>query len=197
MPTEVIGSIIIAVSNVVSSVIVGVVAVYFAHRLQSKGPSSDSSQRRGHGVVDVHPREGVIPPNQPRQLTWWWTTPAASIAVFALVGFLLGTVTRALRDITQYGNVHVGDLVSIILLAVLVAGRAVRHRQVGYHVVFQLENMFLWITYITGWSVLEGRIWDDLLVVAISWWFGCSLVGGWIASRKTSRSSRPRKNPWN
>lgn len=180
---EVTSAVIVAVSNVVASVIVGVLAVYLAHRLNV---NAATGRQKGSPVSPDQPGLRLATYARRSWLTSMWATPAGSIGGSAALGLLLGVTSRALREVGQYRTTHVESLIAIVVMAVFLAIRALWHRRCGTLVVFQTENLLLWGTYVLGWSIVEGSIWDDLLIVATPWWLGCSLVGGWISSRTTN-----------
>ena len=98
------------------------------------------------------------------------------------VGFFLGLLTRTVRPFLHVGLVHYEILIALIVLICLIGRLALFHRHRGAQALFQLENGSVWIGWVVGWSLVHQAIWDDLLVVAIPWWLGCGVVGGFVVS---------------
>jgi hypothetical protein len=103
--------------------------------------------------------------------------------------FIFGLVTRALRPIFS-GGTHWESLIALIVLILLASAIAVFHRRNGYQLGFQLENFAVWTGWASGWSLIHGSFWGDLLSVAIAWWFGCAFVGGLLVSIRRNRNAQ-------
>ena len=97
--------------------------------------------------------------------------------------WVLGNISRALRTPLGVGGVHYEAIVSLVLLIASALALVVYHRShspgcgQGF---YQLEVLALWAGFASGWSMVHGHAWDDLVVVSVAWWLGCAIVGGII-----------------
>ena len=106
-----------------------------------------------------------------------WTRPV----VIVVGSFLFGMATRAARPLFT-GTTHYESLAALVLLILLSLGLSIYHRRRGFQLLYQLEIVALWAGWASGWSLIHGGVWGDLLAVTIPWWFGCALIGGLVVS---------------
>ncbi len=111
--------------------------------------------------------------------------------VILVSGFVIGVLSRALRSAIR-GPVHYEALLSILLLAAICLALALDHRRArrGFWP-YQLEVFALWAAFTSGWSVVHGHVWSDLLSMTIMLWLACAVVGGIVVSltRRGARGS--------
>jgi hypothetical protein len=112
-------------------------------------------------------------PGQSRLASAWMYAGSAGFGVG------LGIISRMVRPLFDY-SIHWEALASIIVLAAIVAVLAVANRQLKPGrglAMLEAETLLLWAGFAGGWSILEGRLWDDLLVVCALWCGGCGIGG--------------------
>lgn len=147
----------------------------------------DGRRLRTPAIAPPKPGPGTIatdellPPPRPPGLRFLRRPVEIVVASFAL-----GVVTRALRPMLEVDGIHYESLGAWALLVIGVVGLAVHHRKNGWQLPYQLENLALWTGYASGWSLVHGGVWGDLLGVTIPWWMGCAIVGGLIVSIRRS-----------
>ena len=111
--------------------------------------------------------------------------------VILFSGFVIGVLSRALRSAIS-GPVHYETLLSVVLLAGACLALALDHRRArrGFWP-YQLEVFALWAAYTSGWSVVHGYVWSDLLSSTIMLWLACAVVGGIVVvlARRGARAS--------
>jgi len=106
-----------------------------------------------------------------------WTRPVIIVAG----SFLFGMATRAARPLFT-GPTHYESLAALVLLILLSLGLSIYHRRWGFQLPYQLEIVALWAGWASGWSLIHGGVWGDLLAVTLPWWLGCALIGGLVVS---------------
>lgn len=85
----------------------------------------------------------------------------------------------------------------VIILLVLIAltlALAINHRQAGYQLGFQLENLSAWSGWISGWSFYHGSLWGEMLETMIPFYIGCCIIGGLIVYSKKARQYKNTLN---
>lgn len=102
---------------------------------------------------------------------------------------LFGMATRAARPLMHIGLTHYESLIAVIVLAGVVLALAIFHRRKGYQLAFQLENLALWSGWTSGWSLIHGGVWSDLLSISIPFWLGCAVLGGVVVSLGRTRGA--------
>jgi hypothetical protein len=126
--------------------------------------------------------------------SWHARTPLsvrATIAVVAL-GWATGCLSYKLRPFCEIANIHLEALATIVLLSATTIWLAWRTRVTDRkNSTFQLRLVALWTSFVSGWSAMHGNLWEDLVVVALGWWLGCSVVGAAIVffPKRASQSS--------
>ena len=95
--------------------------------------------------------------------------------------WVLGNIARTLRPVMSAGGVHYEALVSMIILFATALALVAYHRrerpghgQRFYH----LELLALWTGFTSGWSIVHGDAWDDLIGVTVTSWLVCAILGG-------------------
>lgn len=116
-----------------------------------------------------------------------WTRPAAIV----VGSFVFGMATRALRPLFP-GPAHWESLVALALLILAALTLSIYHRKGAFQLPYQLEILALWSGWASGWSLIHGGVWGDLLAVTIPWWLGCAVVGGLIVSVRNPARGSPR-----
>lgn len=92
------------------------------------------------------------------------------LASVVVGGTLLGILTRAVRPYFQVGGTHLEMLAAMGILGAACIALIIQNRRrlgvLGY-MLFCLEVAALWAGFACGWSLVEGRFWDDLVSVSI------------------------------
>lgn len=104
--------------------------------------------------------------------------------------WVLGNVSRALRPSLDLGGIHYEALVALFLLIATSLALVIYHRShspVRGQGFYQLEVFALWAGHVSGWSMVHGSAWGDLIVVNIAWWLGCAVVGGGLLGLMVKR----------
>src|SRR5262245_62051894 len=96
-----------------------------------------------------------------------WTRPVAIVAA----SFVLGMATRAVRH--RGPGFHYESL-ALVLLILMTLVLSFYHRRSGFQLSYQLEVVALWTGWASGWSLINGGVWSDLLAETIPWWLGCA-----------------------
>ncbi|MDZ7780745.1 MAG: hypothetical protein U5R14_12550 [Gemmatimonadota bacterium] len=130
---------------------------------------------------EPEPPAGAAPRLVPAARSW------ARPAVIVLGSIVFGMATRAARPMFT-GPTHYESLTALALLVLMSAGLAVHHRKRGFQLTYQLEVLALWAGWTSGWSLVHGGLWSDLLAVTIPAWLGCAVLGGLITSVARSRA---------
>lgn len=139
-------------------------SVWLKHHLESRRSVGEITSGSGAPRTDR--------PSSPRGMSV--TRPLAVL----LSGLVIGAVSRALRP-HLVGQVHYEVIVAFGLLAALVFSLVLSHRQSDDgQWPFQLEVFALWAAFVSGWSLMHGGVWTDLIAVCVPWWLGCAVIGG-------------------
>ena len=108
-----------------------------------------------------------------------WMRPLLIVSA----SWVLGNISRALRTVLNIGGVHYEAVASMVLLVATALALVVHHRShspergQGF---YQLEVFALWAGFASGWSMVHGSAWGDLINVSVAGWLGCAIVGGII-----------------
>lgn len=179
-------SVLVAVISGMFSVASSLGAVFLKDYLERRRHRPEDAAREeppsAGGAPEREPSLG--PPPGPVPATRSWTRPVA-IVVGSMV---FGMATRAARPMFT-GPTHYETLTALALLILVSAGLAIHHRRRGFQLTYQLEVLALWAGWTSGWSLIHGGLWSDLLAVAIPAWLGCAVLGGWIASVRRSQTA--------
>ena len=181
-------------SNVTAAIISGICSIASAlgavflkeylGRRRCISPTSTTQAREP--VQPTHP-EVPRPESVAASTRKTWKRPAS--IVFG--SWIFGMVTRAMRPYMLSNGVHYEFLISLVVLIIVVLTIAFYHRKKGALLGFQLENVALWAGFASGWSLVHGGVWGDLLAVTIPWWMGCAIVGGFIVVFRRRGSAQP------
>ncbi len=101
------------------------------------------------------------------------------IVTFAAGGFLIGLISRTVRPYIS-GPVHYEMLVALGLLIGLALAAIYRFRALQYIrglMFLNLALFALWAAFATGWSLIDRRLWDDLIGMAAALWLGSAVIG--------------------
>ena len=102
----------------------------------------------------------------------------------ALGGVALGVVSRKCRDLIS-GSVHYETLVSLVVLCVsslLIVFVNRKAMPKSAHLLFQLENSFLWLGHALCWLVVNQSLWDDFVFFAVAMTMVTALIGSALLS---------------
>lgn len=139
-------------------------SVWLKHHLESRARSVETAR-----APSAAKAKGSSPSRQ---------MSMARPLVVLLVGLVIGVVSRALRPHIM-GPVHYEAIVTLGLLVAVTLALVLSHRQSSHGLwPFQLEAFSLWAAFASGWSLMHGGVWTDLIAVAVPWWLGCAVVGG-------------------
>jgi hypothetical protein len=175
-------NIVAALISGISSIVSALGALYLKEYLDSRKASATKPLQKATPVT-----KDSAPAEEPSIKA---PIPSVRFAVsirrpiIIVVGsFLFGVITRTLRSHFT-GNIQYESLIAFVVLIGLAVAFAVFHRRKGFQSAFQLENFALWTGFASGWSLVHGGVWGDLLA---PWWLGCSVVGGLVVRfRRTS-----------
>ncbi|RCU50060.1 hypothetical protein DU002_10625 [Corallincola holothuriorum] len=184
-------------SNIASSLISGFFsvvcafgAVYLKEHLDAKKARSvDAKPHSVPIVVPVKPVEELQAksPVAERGKRYSFVRPL----LIVIGSFVFGLITRALRPFFS-GSINWESLIALVVLVLLALAFALNHRRNGYQLGFQLENFALWTGWSSGWSLIHGNIWGDLVGVVTLWWFACAVIGGLlVAIRRKISAQQP------
>lgn len=115
-----------------------------------------------------------------------WMRPLLIVSA----SWVLGNISRALRPMLGVGGLQYEALASIVLLVAIALALVVYHRShnpkrgQGF---YQLEVLALWAGFASGWSMVHGYAWEDLIGVCVACWLGCAIVGGIILKLMSKR----------
>ncbi len=169
-------------------------SVLLKHHLEQRGPA-----RVHPDHVAEKKRAETAPPRQDVDAA----TPSSEVgvsehpgtarlrpALIVMAGWVVGAGSRLARGAMESGTLHWEAILSLAALLAATIGFVLHHRKplegrsAG---LFQLDNLGLWASYASGWSIIHGSAWGDLLALCGAGWFGCALVGGLlVASSKRS-----------
>ena len=107
-----------------------------------------------------------------------WRRPATIVVASCLLGLL----TRSLRSVLDVGGLHVEVVLALAVMLTAVVLLARFHGRRGWQLGFELENLALWAGFASGWSLLHGGVWSDLLGLVGPFWLGSALVGGLLVA---------------
>ena len=106
---------------------------------------------------------------------------AAGAVAHTGTGLLLGTAARLARPWCDTHGLHWEALGSLVVLCGASAAAVLRHRRHPTRRALPsllVEAVGLWGGFTTGWSLVEGRIWEDLVGVMAAWGAGSAIVAG-------------------
>jgi hypothetical protein len=181
-------------SNVLVTLISGMFSVASALGAVFLKDYLDTRRPRPLDDSQEEPQSKAVPEKiQPAQVRVEHSAAGKSwvLPVTIVIGsFLFGMATRALRPLIT-GGIHYETLAGFILLIITSLALSLYHRRRGLQFLYQLEIFALWAGFASGWSLIHGGVWEDLLVVTVPWWLGCTLFGGLIVSfRNAARGVR-------
>ena len=117
------------------------------------------------------------PAPAPQKPGWSWKRPL----ILFFGAFALGLVTRVMRPLFGH-QIHWETLAAVVVLAGATLWLAINHLRTGSSLwSFELEVLAIWLAWASGWSVIHGSAWSDLIVFALLWWLGCAVIGGLVA----------------
>ena len=144
-------------------------------------------------------------------LGMWWTErqradPSRPLSWFSgprlvalpLLGWLLGVSARMVRPYASWDGLHLEMLTALIILvtgtlALLISHTRHATRELrAHHRIFQLELATIWAAFATGWSLVAGRPWGDLIGFSAAWWFGSAVVTAIVFAVVRWRRPHPR-----
>ena len=101
---------------------------------------------------------------------------------FALFGFFIGVLTRFFRPFFT-GSINYESLIGLALLYLISLFLIVREMKNEKHPSFLsaiLTLTALWAGNAAGWSLMHGKIWDDLVAVTAGNWLVCAGFTGFL-----------------
>lgn len=136
-------------------------------------------EERRRTVAVAQPQAARVEGVEVRSVPRHWNVSRPFLVL--LGGFIVGVVSRTLRDVMRSGGVHYEALLSIVLLGGTCLVLALNHRksEQGFWP-YQLEVFALWAAYTSGWSLVHGHVWSDLIALTFLWWMACAFVGGLV-----------------
>jgi hypothetical protein len=164
---------------IVTSLISGIFAlatslgsVWLKHHLEQSGPPP------------------VAPP-VPQQRVPGRQSLSALRPVFVLViSFAAGAVYSKFKSTGSQETMALMGLYTFIVLAF--AGLVLTHRRSSSGIwPYQLDCLALWAAFASGFSLVHGRIWSDLIVGTVMFWSGFALVGGLIVWFTRPTAAKP------
>lgn len=164
MDTEVLTTLISGICSIVSAF----GSIYLRVVLKRRGQHQSQPPK----TIEQEPEA-----DKPSHLSSSYTRPLLIVAG----AWVLGNISRALRPVMYADGIHYEALLALLILVVVSCWLAFYHgrsrvpkRQLSY----QLEVFALWAGYASGWSMIHGAVWSDLVAVSFAWWLGCAVVGG-------------------
>ena len=94
-----------------------------------------------------------------------------SVAKCAFAGFSIGVISRLVRPFVRTADgLHVESLIAgLLLLGLCVAvPLSVRRKQPMSIVGVLVLCAATWMCYAVGWTVVHGKVWDDILVATVN-----------------------------
>lgn len=181
-------------SNVISAVISGVCSITSAFGAIYLKVYLDNRKTRTNGNSAIaEPNGEIVTPANTRpaepQTTVKSSQPDFRRPVSIVIGsFVFGVITRSLRPLFS-GPTHWESLIALIVLIGLTLMLALFHRRKGFQLGFQLENFAFWAGWVSGWCIVHGHVWSDVLGVTLIWWLVCAVVGGLVVSVRKGKNS--------
>jgi hypothetical protein len=108
----------------------------------------------------------------------WWRPVALTCGCW-----VIGNIGRALSDMLSFNGLHVEALASLILLTLIAVALVIYHSRTvnGFaFLTYQLEAFAIWAGYSSGWSMVHGSAWENMIRVNLAGWLACAVVGGFV-----------------
>ena len=127
------------------------------------------------------------------------TSPPDSISLVTIVSLIIGMATTYLQPLFPggiYGKKPLTMIVillspALVILLSLVVTFITIHRRNGEQIAFQINNLCLWVGFVSGWFTVFGGMWLDLLATMIAaGFFGCAAVGGLIVAIPKNKNNK-------
>lgn len=105
-----------------------------------------------------------------------------------VIAFGVGAAFRQFKT-TGTETLALVGLYSFIALAFL--GLVLNHRRSPRGIwPYQLDCLALWAAFASGYSLVHGRIWSDLIASTVAFWLGFAVLGGLIVWFSRPRAAK-------